>query len=172
MDPSREKFTPPTVGRWLHHVHMCSLPIRNLPSLKSCEFMQRQYAEVSVSCFKRNSIIAFGKCKLLHLMCVGKERGVVSRCGGYSYGLFCATTPLCGHTSKDTILLGEGIKRRGSSRGCDGWPSSDLRNHRMGEYDSLFARLYRTPWLISCWRCNESYWLTLLGVSSYFYFFK
>ena len=28
--------------------------------------------------------------------------------------------------------------------------SSDLRNHRMGEYDLLCAGLYRIPWLISC----------------------
>jgi hypothetical protein len=65
--------------------------IRNFPSLKSCECMQQQHAEITVSFLKRNFIFAFGKCKLLHLMCVGKERGVVSRCGGYSHGLFCAT---------------------------------------------------------------------------------
>ena len=54
---------------------------------------QQQHAEITVSFFKRNSIIAFDKCKLLHLMCVGKERGGVS---------LCATKPLCCHTSKDT----------------------------------------------------------------------
>ena len=81
----------PAEGPWLHYVYMCSLPIRNLPSLKSCECMQQQHAEITVSFLKRNLIIVFGKCKLLHLMCVGKERGVVSRCGGYSQGLFCAT---------------------------------------------------------------------------------
>jgi hypothetical protein len=36
---------------------------QNLPSLKSCEVMQRQHTDIMVCCIKRNSIIAFGKCK-------------------------------------------------------------------------------------------------------------
>ena len=65
-----------------------------------------------------------------------------------------AACPVTGSSSSSQDTLESAVKKKKKMGGfnlaeSDARPS-DLRNHRMGEYDSLFAGLYRIPGLISC----------------------
>ena len=70
-------------------------------------------------------------------MCVvGKTRGVVSRGGGYSHGLFCASKPLCCHHPTRGGHEAQGMKAREPLEiftHDDGFPDGDgddLRNSK------------------------------------------